>query len=283
MPEEKKTKQKRKAATGEKRAKRDKKQILHLLLWALGLCVWVGVMYYVAQLIVFSCAGWVIRWIRDANGGFTFNETTLQSICVLISDALALALIILLPKLVFKNKYKTSLDELGIHGWPTWTDVLLGPVGYLASMIASVGLIMLLAAFVPAINWEQAQDVGYNNLFSASDKMVAFLVLVVLTPIVEELVFRGWLYGKLRGRLKAVPAIILVSLLFAVMHGQWNVGVIVFAMSIFLCIGRELTGTIYTGIIMHMIRNGVAFYLLYASPFSGGTSAALPLLMAFLV
>ena len=204
---------------------------------------------------------------------------------MLISDALALVLIIWLPKVLLKKReYKISVDELGVRGWPTWTDVLLGPIGYLASMVATIAVVLILSALTPAINWEQAQDIGYHGLFLARDKMVAFLILVVLTPIVEELIFRGWLYGKLRSKLKAVPAIILVSLVFAVMHGQWNVGVVVFAMSIFLCLGRELTGTIYAGIMMHMIRNGVAFYLLYSTPFGGGASAAaLPLLMAFLV
>ena len=47
------------------------------------------------------------------------------------------------------------------------------------------------------------------------------------------------------------------------MHFQWNVGVNVFALSVVLCALREITGTIYAGILTHMIKNGVAFYLLY--------------------
>jgi membrane protease YdiL (CAAX protease family) len=99
--------------------------------------------------------------------------------------------------------------------------------------------------------------------------MVAFVALVILAPVTEELIFRGFLYGKLRSRLNAIPAIILVSVLFGVLHGQWNVGVIVCIMSVFMCIARELTGTIYSGILMHMIRNGIAFYLLYVNPIMG--------------
>ena len=37
----------------------------------------------------------------------------------------------------------------------------------------------------------------------------------------------------------------------------------VFALSVALCVLREITGTIYAGILTHMIKNGVAFYLLY--------------------
>ena len=60
-----------------------------------------------------------------------------------------------------------------------------------------------------------------------------------------------------------VISIFLVSLLFGIVHLQWNVGVNVFAMSIVLCGLREITGTVYAGILTHMIKNGVAFYLLY--------------------
>ena len=101
--------------------------------------------------------------------------------------------------------------------------------------------------------------------------MVAFIILVVVAPVAEELIFRGWLYGKLRPMLSAkmsdaasmTISIFLVSLLFGIVHMQWNVGVNVFAMSIVLCGLREITGTIYAGILMHMVKNGVAFWLLY--------------------
>ena len=61
----------------------------------------------------------------------------------------------------------------------------------------------------------------------------------------------------------AVAAVLITSLVFGVMHFQWNVGVNVFALSVVLCVMREVTGTIYAGILLHMLKNGVAFYLLY--------------------
>ena len=92
---------------------------------------------------------------------------------------------------------------------------------------------------------------------------MAFISLVVIAPIAEEIIFRGWLYGKLRARLSLIPAVLLTSILFGAVHGQWNVGVNVFVMSIVMCLQREITGTVYSGIILHMLKNGIAFYLLY--------------------
>ena len=146
-----------------------------------------------------------------------------------------------------------------------------------------MAVLLVIQAFVPSFNLQETQDVGFRmeSLYSNADKMVAFAALVILAPIAEELIFRGYLYGKLRTRLSAIPAIILVSVLFGFMHGQWNVGIVVGVMSIFLCIARELTGTIYAGILMHMIRNGLAFYLLYINPISavGVLGVVLPIFL----
>ena len=101
--------------------------------------------------------------------------------------------------------------------------------------------------------------------------MLAFLTLVVVAPIAEELIFRGYLYGKMREKFSQVTSEIwsviisalLVSVVFGIIHMQWNVGVNVFAMSLVACALREYTGTIYAGILLHMIKNGLAFYFLF--------------------
>ena len=115
------------------------------------------------------------------------------------------------------------------------------------------------------------QDVGFSYYISGADRLVAFVTLVVVAPIAEEVIFRGWLYGKMREKIAAeysnvasmIISSLLVSILFGLVHMQWNVGVNVFALSLVLCGLREVTGTIYAGILLHMLKNGVAFWLLY--------------------
>jgi membrane protease YdiL (CAAX protease family) len=118
-------------------------------------------------------------------------------------------------------------------------------------------------AILPQINWQQTQNVGFHALYQFHEYILAFVCLVVLAPICEEIIFRGWLYGKLRVKMPAIPAILIVSTLFGIMHFQWNVGVSVFAMSLGMCFMRELTGTIWSGVVLHMIKNGIAFYALF--------------------
>lgn len=192
-----------------------------------------------------------------------------------LSYVLALLLIILVPAKIKKRRKKgidltTNKTELGLKDWPTWTDIGLAPIGFMVYLLLAAGLVTLFSVF-PWFDAEQAQDVGFSFYITGADRVIAFFTLVVIAPIAEEIIFRGWLYGKLREKFSqktsetwsVLISMFLVSVLFGVLHMQWNVGVNVFAMSIVLCGLREITGTIYSGILLHIIKNGVAFYLLF--------------------
>ena len=103
--------------------------------------------------------------------------------------------------------------------------------------------------------------------------VLAFMTMVVLAPLAEEMLFRGYLYGKLR---KAAPiwvSILVASLAFGLAHLwvggtalQWAVTIDTFVLSLMLCALREYTGAIWAGVLLHAIKNGLAFYLLFVNP-----------------
>lgn len=166
--------------------------------------------------------------------------------------------------------HRANWAEIGIRGLPTWTDIGLAVVGFILAMLLAAGVTAVFSVF-PWFNAEQAQNVGFNTYLGGTDRIIAYLVLAILVPIAEELIFRGWLYGRLRRLfsknlvdwLSMTLSILLTSLLFAALHGQWNVGVVVFVLSVVMCLLRELTGTIYAGILVHILKNTVAFYQLF--------------------
>lgn len=192
------------------------------------------------------------------------EKPVVSGIYSVISYGLSIILtFVVLPKIY--KKLASDREEVGLKEYPTWTDIGLAPVGWIVSTIGA-GLLM---TFFSQFSWfeiGQAQDTGFSPYMNGGERIIAFLVLVILAPIAEEVIFRGWLYGKLRARTNLVTSILITSLLFAIMHWQWNVSVNVFALSVVLCGMREITGTIYAGILTHMLKNGIAFFLLYVIP-----------------
>lgn len=163
-----------------------------------------------------------------------------------------------------------SREDLGLKDLPTWADIGLAPAGFIAYLVLAAALIAVFSIF-PWFDAGQTQELGFDTYLVGADRIIAFVILVVIAPIAEEIIFRGWLYAKLKDRLSketthivsVVLTALLVSLTFGIVHLQWNVGVNVFAMSLVACALREFTGTIYAGILLHMLKNGVAFYLLF--------------------
>ncbi|MBR2840051.1 CPBP family intramembrane metalloprotease [Candidatus Saccharibacteria bacterium] len=250
-----------------------KKHPWRLAFSVVAMLVWVGASVIVSQLAV----GYLMIWIIGAE---EFGKPVSTAIFSALSYVVAMLLIIIVPWLMARRRSKkkglpaegkeAELRTLGLFGWPTWTDVGLAPVGFIVYALLAGGIVALFSLF-PWFDAEEVQEVGFSYYVSGGDRVLAFLTLVVVAPIAEEIVFRGWLYGKMREKIASeysnkvsmVMSILLVSLLFGAVHGQWNVGVNVFAMSVVLCGLREITGTIYAGILLHMLKNGVAFWMLY--------------------
>jgi len=244
----------------EKKSKQSKGWELALnIIWVFMMLVWVAAVLVATQLLLRLV---LIDFMHLDQASMSTNA--LQTLYSALVYVVSLVITIFVPWKLAKSK--TTRDELGLRGLPTWTDILLAPVGFIVFMIVAVILVAILQSIFPGINWNESQDVGFSNLISSSDFVLAFISLVVVAPVAEELIFRGWLYGKLRAKIPAIPAMLVVSILFGIVHGQWNVGVTVFVMSIAMCTLREITGTIWGGILIHILKNGIAFYFLYVNP-----------------
>lgn len=191
-----------------------------------------------------------------------FDSTITSAVFELLAYLITGGILIFLPPKIFKKIPKPTREKLGLGGLPTWTDLGLGPAGYAASIILAAGLTAVFN-LMPWFNTGEAQELGYSIYMQGFERGLAFIMLAVVAPVMEEIIFRGWLYGKLRTKTPKAVAIILTSLLFGAVHLQWNVGITVFSMSVVTCLLREVTGTIYAGTLVHIINNTVAFCLVF--------------------
>lgn len=84
------------------------------------------------------------------------------------------------------------------------------------------------------------------------------LVLAVLAPLVEELVFRGLLYGWIAGRWGPLPAFVASSLAFAAAHAEPAHIILVLPLGFWFGWLRWRTNSLVPTIAAHMINNGFA-------------------------
>lgn len=228
----------------------------------LGLLFWVTLGFVAAQALITA-----VVFVLSRTGIVAFesiNQTILQTVFAALVYIVTLAIVVGLPWWI--RKFKTSRKELGLTRLPSWLDLALAPAGFIIYMLATVAITSLASQLVPGFDLNQTQETGFGNIAYRYEFILAFVTLVVLAPIAEEVLFRGYLYGKLRKYAPAWVVILLTSALFGAVHGQWNVALDVFALSLVLCTLREITGSVWAGIVLHMMKNALAFYILFINP-----------------
>lgn len=93
-----------------------------------------------------------------------------------------------------------------------------------------------------------------------------FVIMVLVAPVVEELVFRGYFFQAWRNSFLGVwGTLLLTSVLFTLIHaGQYPLIILamLFSFSVILGLAREKTGSTYVPMVMHAINNLLAFILI---------------------
>lgn len=231
----------------------------------------------VASLFAWVVAGFVMaqyaivllsRAILDVFGytGMISANPLLQLAVSAIVYVFALVVIVGVPKVLLETKKISLRKELGIDKKPDLLTLAYGPLGYIAYFFVTIFFGLLIQLLWRDFPIDEIQQVGFDGLSSTVEYVMAFVALVVIAPVAEELLFRGYFYGKVRSISRFWLSAVVTSILFGLVHWQWNVGVDVFALSLVLCALREYTGTIWAGVVVHMAKNAVAFTILFLRP-----------------
>ena len=132
-------------------------------------------------------------------------------------------------------------------------------IGLFISLMALVFIAdYLLQHFLPSFNAQQPQVTDFDNAAPAM-QMFSLIALVILPPIVEETVFRGFIFPAFSKRSGLVAGAIGSSMLFGFAHLQPNIIVYTFILGLLLCWLYTKTGSIIPGMFLHMLNNYIAY------------------------
>lgn len=224
--------------------------------------------YFGAQIL----AGYlIIQFLFLAGTGSDKVASTINASVILQFSFIFLAEIATLVFLwLFLRRRKISLAQIGIKKPEKRNFVYALPV-YAVYFIVLIAVFALLQQFVPSINIEQNQEVGFETASGALPLFAVFLALVIFPAIVEEIMIRGFLYSGLKTKLPVISSAILASFIFGVAHLQlgngenpvWIAAIDTFILSLALIWLREKTGNIWAGVSVHMLKNSLAFISLF--------------------
>lgn len=163
----------------------------------------------------------------------------------------------------YLRRYHASWRDVG---WRKFN--VLKTIGYFVAALIVFILAVNLAFFIiswlfPTFNAAQPQTNEFTQASgNSAGRQLGLIALVLLPPIVEETVFRGFIFPALSKRGGVVVGAVLTSLLFGLAHLQYNVSIYTLVLSLILCFMYYRLRSIWPGIFLHMINNYIAYMAL---------------------
>ena len=230
--------------------------------------VFVIVLYYASQVLstlLVAIYPYMEHWSHARAIDWLNQSINAQFFYILLAETATLGAIYL-----FLRHYRCTFATIGLKR-PRWWDPGYGlmavPV-YFALYLLTVGVV---SHFVPSLNVDQHQQIGFNDVHGAWALGLTFISLVILPPLTEEIMVRGFLYSSLKKGMSVLPAAVGTSLIFAAAHlpeggaaGPLYIAALdTFVLSLVLIYLREKTGSLWASITLHAIKNGIAFVSLF--------------------
>lgn len=124
-----------------------------------------------------------------------------------------------------------------------------------------------------------------SSLIYSSHIVVQILVTSIAAPLVEELLFRGIVYKRLRTIMNITPAMIISAALFGLVHGNMVQFIYAFLIGLIFAFVYEKFKTIWAPIILHASANllSVIITALQGSETSDGSEGTIGMYMLFAV
>jgi uncharacterized protein len=194
----------------------------------------------------------VLLWLR-AGAWNAILETPFDGILVtlfiLISNPVTIGVLIL----AVRAAHASQSDYLALH-WPRRRDVLAG-VGWLILLIALCDALLYLSGRTLVTPFQLQ---SYTTAVAKGWLLPMFAAAILIAPAGEEIMFRGFLYrGWARSERSVWPAIVVISLLWAGLHVQydWTGMLQIFVIGLFLGWMRWRSGSVLLTFFLHALFN----------------------------
>ncbi len=186
-------------------------------------------------------------------------------VTALVLSAQYLLLFTLISSLIIKGRGMTWA-ELGLDAFDRQLIRHAVAMGIVAVFVSR--LVLTLTISGAGEDLHNPQEDMLRQIGIGGGALFMFLLAVTIVPFVEELAYRGLVYGWLRQRFGMWQSVAISSIFFAVMHDAVILVPAITVVGIVLALLYERYQTIWPSVIAHATFNGINlmfFYLLPAS------------------
>ena len=177
---------------------------------------------------------------------------TLVGVTIAITLMLGIYLIALRPK-------KLSWEEVGLTAFLKKDWILI--VIYSIVLLLGAIIIFILTSFI-GNSWENDKTEALQKEVTLFTFSIAFISAAIISPIYEEIFYRGFLYRWFRTRTGIIGGVLISSIIFTIVHiPTYNVMPVNFFSGIIFALAYERTNSIWPAIFIHGITNGVMVVL----------------------
>ena len=151
-------------------------------------------------------------------------------------------------------------SALGWHSLDASGTDSLTVIKYLLSGVALAITVTVMGQFV-----KQSGPVPFEEFFKARQSVLMLMAFgILVAPLVEETIFRGFLYPVAARQFGVVPGILFTGILFGGFHamqlwGAWGQIALLVVVGIVLTAVRARTGSVLAGFLMHVAYNSTLF------------------------
>jgi membrane protease YdiL (CAAX protease family) len=184
---------------------------------------------------------------------------------VLSKPAFAIGSMVLWYALIFLFLYVTLSVLRGFPFWRTlgWRRLTQREGGPLRNpwFYFFAGCVLSVVVFIVTAKVQPPENVPIEELFRYKNTAILFMAMAVLVaPLVEETVFRGYLYPLFAKTFGVAFSVILTGVLFGLMHGAqlgwtWGLVVVLIGVGIIFTFARALTGSVFASFLLHLGYN----------------------------
>lgn len=209
---------------------------------------WSIVAFLVGQFVSFGVLLWLRRGDWDSVLQTPFDGV-LVTIFVALSNPVTIGVLAVAVRLA-----RSDLSDYFALKWPSRGDLTIGIAGLAVMILASDALL-----YVSGRDLVTAFQVQSYTTAAAAGWLPAMLfAAIVIAPVGEEIMFRGFLFrGWARSPRSVWPAIVVISLLWAMLHIQYDwAGVLqIFIIGLFLGWMRWRSGSLLLTFFLHALFN----------------------------